>query len=75
MPEPGMGQSRLVSGTFWEGSMCVKLGEEQQLPDKINPLSGWAVRDDNLLATLGQSQPWCGRGRREGQSGLGGVLP
>lgn len=52
-----MGQSRLVSGTFWEGSMCVKLGEEQQLLDKINPLSGWAVRDDNLLATLGQSQP------------------
>lgn len=71
VPEPGMGQSRLVSGTFWEGSMCVKSGEEQQLPDKINPLSGWAVRDDNLLATLGQSQPWCGRGRREGQSGVG----
>ena len=48
-----MGQSRLVSGTFWEGSMCVKLREEKQLPDKIIPLLDWAVRNYSLLATLG----------------------
>lgn len=25
-----------VSGTLWEGSMCVKLGEETQLPEEAN---------------------------------------
>lgn len=37
-----MGLSRLVSGTVWEGGMCVKLGEETQLPEGVNPCPGRA---------------------------------
>lgn len=67
MPGLGVGQSRLVSGTFWEGSMCVKLGEVKQLPEKINPLFGWAVKNDSLLASLGAISALVRKKGREGK--------
>lgn len=41
-PCEGAGLRRLASGTVWEGSVCVKLGEGTQLPEEVNPRPGWA---------------------------------
>lgn len=54
----GEGQFRLVSGTFGEGSLCVKLGEEASSEGKkIAPLGGGAERRVGSLAPLGLELP------------------
>lgn len=67
---PGLGGRAEQTGV-WHllgGSICVKLGEEKQLPEKNKPAFK-LVRNDSLLATGGKSQPRGGRRRGEGLSG------
>lgn len=61
-PGEGAGLSRLVSGTVWEGSMCVKLGEETQLPKEANRVQAGREEGASQLHRAGLSH---GGERRE----------